>query len=81
MFKGFGLDFVDAGEVCLRVRTGGEGPGAAGAWPPRTHTTWWEVAPGFVEAGFSVVCPDLRGDGESSAPPDRPDHAQAASVR
>jgi haloacetate dehalogenase len=79
VFEGFGLDFVDVGEVCLRVRTGGEGPPVLLVHGhPRTHTTWWEVAPGFVEAGFSVVFPDLRGYGESTAPPDRPDHAQAS---
>ena len=79
MFEGFGLDFVDVGEVRLRVRTGGEGPPVLLVHGhPRTHTTWWAVAPGFVEAGFSVVCPDLRGYGESSAPADRPDHAQAS---
>ena len=27
---------------------------------------------------FTVVCPDLRGYGESSKPPDEPDHRQAS---
>jgi haloacetate dehalogenase len=45
---------------------------------PRTHTTWYGVAPRLVDAGFSVICPDLRGYGESTVPPDRPDHAQAS---
>ena len=38
MFDGFRLDFVDVGEVRLRVRYGGKGPAvllvpASGRWP------------------------------------------------
>jgi haloacetate dehalogenase len=36
------------------------------------------VAPLLVDAGCSVVCPDLRGYGGSTAPAPRPDHAQAS---
>ena len=32
---------------------------------PRTHTTWYRVAPLLVDAGFTVVCADLPGYGES----------------
>jgi haloacetate dehalogenase len=78
MFEGFQLHLLEVGEVTLRVRTGGSGPPVVLIHGhPRTHTTWYDVAPRLVEAGFSVVCPDLRGYGESSAPSDRPDHAQA----
>jgi haloacetate dehalogenase len=78
MFDGFRLDVVDLGEVRLRVRSGGNGPPVLLVHGhPRTHTTWWAVAPRLVEAGFSVVCPDLRGYGESTIPPDQPDHSQA----
>nr|WP_246023949.1 alpha/beta hydrolase [Nocardia yunnanensis] len=35
---------------------------------PRTHTTWHRVAPEIARAGFTVVCPDLRGYGRSSKP-------------
>ncbi|MGY1745529.1 alpha/beta fold hydrolase [Blastococcus sp. SYSU D00695] len=45
---------------------------------PRTHTTWHRVAPLLVDAGHTVVCPDLRGYGRSTAPAPRPDHAQAS---
>ena len=41
---------------------------------PRTHATWRQVAPLLAER-FTVVCPDLRGCGESSKPPTTPDHA------
>ena len=33
---------------------------------PRTHVTWHKVAPILAER-FTVVCPDLRGYGESSS--------------
>jgi hypothetical protein len=45
---------------------------------PRTHTTWCDVAASLAAAGYSVVCPDLRGYGESTVPADRPDHSQAS---
>jgi haloacetate dehalogenase len=79
MFDGFQLGFVDVGEVCLRVRYGGEGPAVLLVHGhPRTHTTWYAVAPALAGAGYSVVCPDLRGYGESTVPPDRLDHSQAS---
>lgn len=79
MFDGFGLAHVDVGEVRLRVRYGGSGPAVLLVHGhPRTHTTWYAVAPALVEAGYSVVCPDLRGYGESTVPPDRLDHSQAS---
>jgi haloacetate dehalogenase len=79
MFDGFQLGFFDVGEVRLRVRYGGEGPAVLLVHGhPRTHTTWYAVAPALAAAGYSVVCPDLRGYGESSAPADRTDHSQAS---
>jgi haloacetate dehalogenase len=79
MFEGFQLAHVDVGDVRLRVRHGGTGPAVLLVHGhPRTHTTWHRVAPVLVEAGFSVVCPDLRGYGESTTLPDQPDHSQAS---
>lgn len=40
----------------------------------RTRVTWHKVAPVLAEQ-FTVVCPDLRGYGESSKPPTTPDHS------
>ncbi len=40
---------------------------------PRTQATWHRVAPQLATR-FTVVCPDLRGYGESSKPPTTPDH-------
>jgi haloacetate dehalogenase len=65
-FDGFTLEHVDVGSAVLRVRHGGEGPCVLLLHGhPRTHTTWYRVAPLLVEAGFRVVCPDLPGYGES----------------
>ena len=44
---------------------------------PRTHATWHRVAPRLA-ARHTVVCPDLRGYGRSTLPPDQPDHAQSS---
>jgi haloacetate dehalogenase len=74
MFDGFDLERVDIGEVELRVRHGGAGPPLLLLHGhPRTHTTWHRVAP-LLADDFTVVCPDLRGYGESSKPPTTPDH-------
>ena len=78
MFDGFQLDRVDVGDVTLRVRYGGEGePVVLLHGHPRTHTTWHRVAP-QLSGSFFVVCPDLRGYGESTLPPDAPEHAQSS---
>lgn len=75
MFDGFSLDRIDVGEAVLRVRHWGSGPPVLLLHGhPRTHTTWHRVAPLLVAAGHTVVCPDLRGYGESSKPPTTPDH-------
>ena len=79
MFEGFEVDHLDVRDVRLRVRYGGEGPPVLLVHGhPRTHTTWHRVAPLLVEAGYTVVCPDLRGYGESTAPRERTDHSQAS---
>jgi haloacetate dehalogenase len=75
MFEGFSLDRVDVGEAELRVRHGGSGPPLLLLHGhPRTHTTWHRVAP-LLAGDFTVVCPDLRGYGESSKPQTTDDHA------
>lgn len=80
VFEGFLLRWIDVDEgVRLRVRVGGEGPPVVLLHGhPRTHTTWHRLAPLLVAAGHSVICPDLRGYGRSSAPAPRPDHSQAS---
>jgi haloacetate dehalogenase len=78
VFAGFTQQRIDLGDVTLRVRHGGSGPPLLLLHGhPRTHTTWHRVAP-LLAARFTVVCPDLRGYGESTLPRDEPDHAQAS---
>jgi haloacetate dehalogenase len=73
-FDGFALERIDTGEATIRVRHGGAGPPVVLLHGhPRTHTTWHAVAPVLAER-HTVVCPDLRGYGESSGPPTTPDH-------
>jgi haloacetate dehalogenase len=75
MFDGFTLDRIDVGDAVLRVRHGGDGPPLLLLHGhPRTHVTWHRVAP-LLAPHFTLVCPDLRGYGESSKPPTTPDHA------
>jgi haloacetate dehalogenase len=77
MFEGFVDERVDVGEVELRVRHAGAGPPVLLIHGhPRTGATWHRVAPRLVERGFTVVCPDMRGYGQSGKAPLRPDHAQ-----
>ncbi|HEX6522897.1 MAG TPA: alpha/beta hydrolase [Streptosporangiaceae bacterium] len=74
-FGGFSLDRVDVGGVVLRVRSGGAGPPLLLLHGhPRTHATWHRVAP-LLAREHTVVCPDLRGYGQSSKPPTTPEHA------
>ena len=64
-FEGFTLEHIDTGEATLRVRHGGDGPPVVLLHGhPRTHATWHMVAAQLADA-FTVVCPDLRGYGES----------------
>lgn len=76
MFDGFELSRVETGDgIWLRVRRGGSGPPVLLLHGhPRTHTTWHRVAPLLVAAGRTVVCPDLRGYGESAKPATTADH-------
>ncbi len=78
MFEGFTLETVELPDATLRVRHGGQGsPVLLLHGHPRTHATWHRVAP-LLAASHSVVCPDLRGFGQSSKPADRPDHANSS---
>jgi pimeloyl-ACP methyl ester carboxylesterase len=74
VFEGFTLETVDTGGAKLRVRYGGTGPALLLLHGhPRTHVTWHRVAP-LLACDYTVVCPDLRGYGESSKPATTADH-------
>lgn len=64
-FEGFALSEIEAGGVRFRLRQGGEGPPLLLLHGhPRTHATWWRVAP-LLAKRFRIVCPDLPGFGRS----------------
>lgn len=78
IFPEFTLDMIDVGETSLRVRHGGGGPPLLLLHGhPRTHVTWHRVAP-LLATDYTVVCPDLRGYGQSTKPPTTADHAPYA---
>jgi haloacetate dehalogenase len=75
MFEGFEENRVNLGDASTFVRLGGEGPPVVLLHGhPRTSSTWHWVAPLLVQRGFTVICPDLRGYGQSLAPAPAADH-------
>lgn len=70
MFDSFAeWDVSVSDSVTIHGRSGGEGPAVVLLHGhPRTHATWYRTAPGLAQAGFTVVCPDLRGYGRSAKP-------------
>ena len=59
---------IEANGVSLHVATGGKGmPIVLLHGFPETHLAWRYVAPKLLE-NFTVVCPDLRGYGQSDKP-------------
>ena len=78
LFDGFDLRTFETEEATLRVRVGGSGPGLLLLHGhPQTHLMWHRVAPALARH-FTVVAPDLRGYGDSTAPPTAADHEQAS---
>jgi haloacetate dehalogenase len=77
VFDGFADERLDLGPVVLRVRRSPTtGPAVLLLHGhPRTAATWHEVARLLYRAGYTVVCPDLRGYGRSSKPATTDDHA------
>jgi haloacetate dehalogenase len=76
MFEDFTIEDVAVGDETLHMRHGGEGPAVLLLHGhPRTGATWHRAAPRLVEAGFTVICPDLRGYGRSTSPAPTADHS------
>jgi haloacetate dehalogenase len=71
---GFTQSRIDVGDVTLSVHVGGEGaPLILLHGYPQNHMCWAGIAPELAKR-FHVVVPDLRGYGDSDAPPDDPEH-------
>jgi len=68
LLPGFLSQMTALGEVALHARIGGSGPAIVLLHGyPQTHLCWHRVASELARS-FSVVLPDLRGYGRSSAP-------------
>jgi len=75
VFEGFEEFNVRTSDGMVHGRRGGDGPPVLLLHGiPETHLMWHAVAPRLAEA-FTVVATDLRGFGDSAAPPSTPDHA------
>lgn len=69
MFEGFETNRVEVDGCAIHVRHGGSGPPVLLLHGyPQTHVEWHKVAPALA-AHYTVVCPDLRGYGDSDKPP------------
>ena len=75
LFPGFSNRKVRTSGATINLRMGGHGePVLLLHGYPQTHAMWHKVAPELAR-DYSVVCPDLRGYGDSSKPRGLPDHA------
>ena len=76
MIDGFTSRRIDTGEAEIHLAMGGAGPPLLLLHGyPQTHICWHLVAP-ILARRFTVICPDLRGYGESRGPAtEAPDHA------
>ena len=74
-FPGFRTMRIDTSGATIHAVVGGSGPPVLLLHGyPQTHVMWHKVAPRLAER-FTVVAADLRGYGDSSKPPDGPNHA------
>jgi haloacetate dehalogenase len=79
-FDGFSLETIDVSGGTIRLRRGGSGPPLLLLHGnPQTHAMWHAVAP-TLAASYEVICPDLRGYGQSFKPPATADHASYAKT-
>lgn len=69
LYPGFATRRVKTSGAEIHLRTGGEGPALLLVHGyPQTHVCWHKVAP-MLAKHFALAMPDLRGYGDSSAPP------------
>lgn len=75
LFPGFTRKKIRVSGAAINLVVAGEGPPLLLLHGyPQTHATWHRVAPQLAR-DFTVVCPDLRGYGDSSKPKGLPDHS------
>jgi len=75
LFPGFQSRRIRTGGATINLSMGGKGPAALLLHGyPQTHAMWHKVAPELAR-DCTVVCPDLRGYGDSSKPKGLADHA------
>lgn len=76
--EGFNSTRIPTGDIDIHVTHGGAGdPLLLLHGYPQTHVMWHAVAPQLVNR-FHVICPDLRGYGDSDKPAGSADHATYA---
>jgi haloacetate dehalogenase len=74
LFRGFARVESPVNGTTIMAVTGGDGPPVLLLHGyPQTHVMWHRVAPVLAET-FTVVCPDLRGYGDSGKPPSDENH-------
>ena len=74
MFEGFETRAIETSETRIHLRIGGSGPPVLLLHGyPQSHVMWHKVAPRLA-ARFTVVCPDLRGYGDSGKPASDAEH-------
>jgi len=75
LFPGFARRRVRTSGATINLVSGGKGdPVLLLHGYPETHAMWHKVAPELAR-DYTVVCPDLRGYGDSSKPKGLPDHS------
>lgn len=75
LFPGFTHKRIRTSGATINLVTGGEGPPLLLLHGyPETHAMWHRMAPQLARE-YTVVCPDLRGYGDSSKPKGLPDHS------
>src|ERR1017187_1625080 len=69
--------FVQVNGIKMHVAEQGEGPLVmlAHGWPELWYS-WRHVLPALADAGYHAVAPDMRGYGQTDAPPDIQDYTQ-----
>jgi haloacetate dehalogenase len=75
LFRKFTRRKVRTSGASINLVTAGDGPPVLMLHGyPETHAMWHKVAPA-LSRDYTVVCPDLRGYGDSSKPRGLPDHS------